>query len=82
MAKKYWFSAKPPGNGWGWGPPFTWQGWLVFAAFFVLLIGGGFHITPYGVHYYVAYTCALAGLLMLICSRKGEPPGRFPTGER
>ena len=82
MTQKYWFAAKPPGYGWGWGQPLTWQGSLVYAAFFILLIGGGILITPYGVHYFIALTFTLAGLLIFICSRKGEPPGRFPTGER
>jgi len=82
MTQKYWFAAKPPGRGWGWGMPLTWQGSLVYAAFFVLLIAGGILITPFGAHYFVAYTCVLAVILMLIGSRKGEPPGRFPTGER
>ena len=25
---RYWFPAKR--YGWGWGPPQTWQGWVVF----------------------------------------------------
>ena len=28
---RYWFPAKR--YGWGWGPPATWQGWAVLAAF-------------------------------------------------
>ena len=82
MTQKYWFSAKRPGSGWGWGPPFTWQGWLVFVGFLVFLIGGGILLIPYGEHYFVAYTFVLAVILMLICARKGEPPGRFPSGKR
>ena len=82
MAQKYWFAAKRPGYGWGWSTPLTWQGSFVYAAFFILVIVSAFVLTPYGVHYYVAFTTALACMLMLICSRKGEPPGRFPTGER
>ena len=82
MTQKYWFAAKPPGYGWGWGQPLTWQGSAVYVAFFLLLIGGGILIVPHGAHYFVAYTFTLAALLILICSRKGEPPGRFPTGER
>jgi hypothetical protein len=40
----YWFPAKR--YGWGWGFPITWQGWLVFAAFFVLLALGVFLFPP------------------------------------
>ncbi len=82
MTKRYWFSAKPPGRGWGWGPPFTWEGWLVSAAFLILLVGGAVVLTPYGVHYYVGFTTVLAVVLMVICAWKGEPPGRFPSGRR
>jgi hypothetical protein len=34
----YWFPAKR--RGWGWGPPNSWQGWVVLAAFFALLAAG------------------------------------------
>jgi hypothetical protein len=34
----YWFPAKR--RGWGWGPPHSWQGWVVLAAFFALLAAG------------------------------------------
>ncbi|MGI4719265.1 MAG: hypothetical protein ACRYGO_05590 [Janthinobacterium lividum] len=82
MTRKYWFAAKPPGRGWGWSAPLTWQGRLVYVAFFLLMIGGGFLIAPHGVQYYVAFVCVLAILLMLAAAYKGEPPGRFPSGER
>ena len=36
--RTYWFRAKE--YGWGWGLPLTWQGWVVFAAFFLLVISG------------------------------------------
>ena len=39
-SKQYWFPAKR--YGWGWGPPQSWQGWLVLAGFFVLLLIGAF----------------------------------------
>ena len=38
MSKKkdYWFGAK--NYGWGWGLPLTWQGWLSFLSFAVILV--------------------------------------------
>ena len=35
---KYWFPAKC--YGWGWGPPSTWQGWIVLAGYLLLMIPG------------------------------------------
>jgi len=37
---RYWFTAKR--YGWGWGFPIAWQGWLVFAAFVLLLVVGAY----------------------------------------
>ena len=37
--KRYWFPVHPARNGWGWGLPIAWQGWVAFLVFFVLLIG-------------------------------------------
>ena len=34
--KEYWFRAKD--YGWGWGLPLTWQGWLSFLTFAVILV--------------------------------------------
>lgn len=33
---EFWFPAKQ--YGWGWGPPVTWQGWLVLAVYLVLVV--------------------------------------------
>lgn len=71
--RKYWFAAKT--YGWGWGLPLTWQGWVVFIAFFVLLIGGAVVILPrYGVPIFNAYVALLVVALVLVCWRTGEPP--------
>lgn len=74
MAQKpYWFPTKK--YGWGWGFPLTWQGWVVFIGYFVLLLAGipffDPRANPEG---YVAYALALSGLLVAICWLKGEPP--------
>ncbi|MCA1857071.1 alkaline shock response membrane anchor protein AmaP [Massilia oculi] len=76
----YWFPAKPPGHGWGWGLPLTWQGWVVFVGFFVLLVAGAVLILPHGAWYFEAWVFGLAALLILICVWKGEPPGGAGPG--
>jgi hypothetical protein len=69
----YWFPAKR--YGWGWGPPATWQGWVVLGAFCVLLLVGAFVLLP-SCHPagFIAYTAVLCGLLCAVCYAKGEPP--------
>ena len=71
--KKYWFSAKT--FGWGWGLPLTWQGWVVYSIAFALLAAGSFlfpprqHMLAFQVH-----TWGVVAVLLLICWLKGEPP--------
>jgi hypothetical protein len=69
--EKYWFPAKK--YGWGWGPPNCWQGWMVFAIWFVFLMGGTLLIKS-GPGVFVAYTVFLSVVLFLICLLKGEKP--------
>ncbi len=75
--KRYWFKAKPPGMGWGWGMPLTWQGAVVYIAFIVLLVLGAIFITPYGQLQYLLWVALIAGGLIAVCFWKGEPPGRI-----
>lgn len=82
MNSKYWFPAKPPGHGWGWGLPLTWQGWVVFVGFFVLLVAGAVFILPDSPGVYLAYVFGLAAILIFICAKKGEPPGPFLGRDR
>ena len=71
--QKYWFPAKR--YGWGWGPPATWQGWIVFAAFIGLLIANAFAYSPRLYFWsYLFNTVVLSGVLIVICWLKGEPP--------
>ena len=73
VAPRYWFPAKR--YGWGWGPPRTWQGWLVLAAFFVLLAAGAVVLLPgQQPGYFVAYAAILCGVLGWVCYVTGEPP--------
>jgi hypothetical protein len=70
--KQIWFPAKK--YGWGWGPPCTWQGWVVMAAWLVLLGGGGFLIAPRSVGSFVFYAVILSIGLFSVCLTKGEKP--------
>jgi hypothetical protein len=79
-ARKPWFRAKR--FGWGWSWPLTWQGWLVFGMYAVLVTGG--------VHLFAAkedaatlgaYVLLLTGVLIAICWRTGERP-RWRWGDR
>lgn len=75
----YWFPAKR--YGWGWGLPATWQGWLVLAAYIVVMaldvikFPPGRDLAPF------AAVALLASLSFVgICWWKGEPP-RWRWGE-
>ena len=70
---KYWFPAKR--YGWGWGPPRTWQGWLVLLGFFALLAAGALVFLPkLQTGYFLAYTTVLVAGLIAVCYLTGEPP--------
>ena len=66
---EYWFPAKR--YGWGWSIPNTWQGWLVLAAFFGMLVAG-YLVVPLDWRFFV-YLAALCALLVGVCWLKGEP---------
>jgi hypothetical protein len=71
--RTYWFPAKR--YGWGWGPPSSWQGWAVLAAFAGLLVVGFLVFPPSReIAPFVAYVALLCALLVAICWLKGEPP--------
>lgn len=71
--KQYWFPAKR--FGWGWGLPTMWQGWLVLAAYFCMVLVGAIIVLPgRGPLAFVVYVSALSLLLVAICWIKGEPP--------
>ena len=71
-AKRYWFSAK--NYGWGWGLPAAWQGWAVLV---VSLIG--FSAIPFiaspvdDLLIFTILNLFLAAALICICFVKGEP---------
>jgi peptidoglycan/LPS O-acetylase OafA/YrhL len=73
MNKRYWFPAKR--YGWGWGPPVTWQGWVVTLLWFAVVIGAiplfdtRRHPLPY-----LGFVLVMIVVLLVICYAKGEPP--------
>ena len=80
VAPRYWFPAKR--YGWGWGPPRTWQGWLVLAAFVVLLAAGAVVFLPrQEPGYFVACAAILCSVLVGVCYVSGEPP-RWRWGKK
>lgn len=70
---RYWFPAKR--YGWGWGPPATWQGWVVIAVFVVLVLLGLPLFPPEReLPALLLYFLVLNGALFAVCWRTGEPP--------
>ena len=69
--KQKWFPAKK--YGWGWGLPNCWQGWLVLAAYLVLLCAGAFLMLK-EMGLLLGYTAVLSIVLIVICYLKGEKP--------
>ncbi|CAM0124080.1 conserved hypothetical protein [Stenotrophomonas geniculata] len=73
ISRKYWFTRKK--YGWGWGMPCAWQGWLVYAVAFGLLLAGPFLFSPFREPIaFQLYTWAVVLVLVLICWMKGAPP--------
>jgi hypothetical protein len=70
---KFWFPAKK--YGYGWGPPKSWQGWVVIAMFFVLVGAGALVLLP-GEHTlnFLFYVITLCVVLSFVCWLKGEKP--------
>jgi hypothetical protein len=70
---EYWFPAKR--YGWGWGLPVAWQGWVVLAAFIILVIVGAVLLPPHrSTLKFVGYVVILSIALTGACWWKGEPP--------
>jgi hypothetical protein len=70
--KRYWFPAKR--YGWGWGPPNTWQGWLVLLLWLAAIFAAMPFLKrghPVGCAIFLA---SMVGLLLAVCYIKGEPP--------
>lgn len=67
-----WFPAKR--YGWGWGPPVTWQGWVVMIVWIAVLTLGASVLA--GRHWiaFAAFMVIMVAILIAICYAKGEPP--------
>lgn len=74
-APRYWFPVRPARDGWGWGMPVTWEGWLAYLVFIGSLVGGTIVLVPYGQWVTIAYACALGALFLGVLLWKGEPQG-------
>lgn len=70
---KYWFPAKR--YGWGWGPPTTWQGWIVLLGYIAAVISIWVLLSPERHPLLFPLGIVLVtSALIAICLRKGEPP--------
>jgi hypothetical protein len=71
-ANPIWFPAKR--YGWGWGLPIAWQGWVVMAIWFVIMICGASFLA--GGHWfaYATFMLIMIAVLVGICYAKGESP--------
>lgn len=75
--RRYWFPAKR--YGWGWGPPSTWEGWVVLIAW-VAAVSAGAVFSRSHPALYVLFAVGMVVILLAICFAKGEPP-RWRWGE-
>jgi hypothetical protein len=73
MGRRSWF--RPRRLAWGWGLPRTWQGWLVYAAY-ALLLAAGLRMFPWPRHLpaFAAWAIGLTALLAAICWATGDKP--------
>lgn len=74
QSNRYWFPAKR--YGWGWGPPCTWQGWVVLGVWLIALFVGVRHLSPPVRHLpaFLGFVLLMTVALMAVCYLKGEPP--------
>jgi len=69
---RYWFPAKR--YGWGWGPPRTWQGWVVLTIWLAAIAAAARLLMPDHLLAFLGFNLIMVVLLLLICYAKGEPP--------
>lgn len=70
--KRYWFPAKR--YGWGWGPPSTWQGWLVLLVWLAVLIPASTSFAARSLPLFFVFIAVMVTSIIAICYAKGEPP--------
>jgi hypothetical protein len=74
--KEIWFPAIK--YGFGWSFPITWQGWAIFVAYLVMLLGGGYVAKTNATSFnaaFVLYSIAITVVFICICWLKGEKLG-------
>jgi hypothetical protein len=69
---RYWFLAKR--YGWGWGPPATWQGWLVMLCALAAIAAAVLRFLPSRPMAFLLAVLMVTGPLLIICYWNGEPP--------
>ena len=70
---RFWFRAKT--YGWGWGPPSTWEGWVVMLVYIALIPAAVAVFPPdRNMPAFLASMFGLSGALIAICWWTGEPP--------
>jgi len=76
--KRYWFPAKR--YGWGWGPPATWQGWVVLITWLAVFIPISYWLVLRSVTLFLLFEAVMIAAIIAICYAKGEPP-RWRRGD-
>jgi hypothetical protein len=72
-APRYWFPTKT--YGWGWGPPVTWEGWVVLGEYLTLLSVAAWWSPPHvSIPGFIAGVTLPTLVMIGICFWKGEPP--------
>ncbi len=57
----------------GWGLPVRWQGWVVLAVYFALILGPAPFMHGRSPLYFLLYAFCLTMALGLVVAKKGEP---------
>ena len=70
--KRYWFPAKR--YGWGWGPPSTWQGWVVLLVWMAIVIAVSPWLAKRSMPLFIVFQLVTVTGIIAICYAKGEPP--------
>ncbi len=71
--KETWFPAKK--NGWGWGKPHAWQGWMVLAVYFIAVaIISFFYDSKVELLQWSIWVGSITVLLLVIYIVKGDSP--------
>lgn len=70
---RYWFPVRPARNGWGWGTPIVWEGWVAWVVFFFTLVGGIVLLVPHGALVTILFACVWDALFIGLLFWKGEP---------